>query len=50
MKHYTRALALAGLALGSVTAHATEGGVSVYPNGTENYMAGALPPPGFAQT
>ena len=28
-------------------AHATEGGLSVYPNGTENYMLGALPPPGL---
>lgn len=27
-------------------AMATEGGLSVYPNGTENFMAGALPPPG----
>ena len=47
MHHYTRALALAGMALAGVTAHATEGGVSVYPNGTENYMSGALPPPGL---
>ena len=28
------------------TAHATEGGGGVYPNGNENYLAGALPPPG----
>ena len=27
-------------------AHATEGGGSIYPHGAENYMAGALPPPG----
>lgn len=26
--------------------HATEGGTSMYPNGTEGYMLGALPPPG----
>ena len=31
----------------TVVAHATEGGLSVYPNGTENFMAGALPPPGL---
>ncbi|MCM2339738.1 transporter [Rhodoferax sp.] len=31
--------------LGSA-AQATEGGGGVYPNGNENYMAGALPPPG----
>lgn len=31
----------------TVAAYATEGGVSVYPNGTENFMAGALPPPGL---
>lgn len=28
------------------TAQATEGGGSIYPHGTENYMVGALPPPG----
>jgi len=28
-------------------AFATEGGGSVYPQGSENYMAGALPPPGL---
>lgn len=27
--------------------HATEGGGSIYPNGVENYVAGALPPPGI---
>ncbi|MBC7681716.1 MAG: transporter [Ferruginibacter sp.] len=31
----------------ALAAHATEGGGSVYPNGTENFMAGALPPPGL---
>jgi hypothetical protein len=39
------------LALFAMTAassvHATEGGASMYPNGVENYMAGALPPPGL---
>lgn len=29
------------------TVHATEGGGSVYPHGTENFMSGALPPPGL---
>ncbi|HLO76509.1 MAG TPA: transporter [Magnetospirillum sp.] len=28
-------------------AHATEGGVSQYPNGAEDFMTGAAPPPGF---
>ena len=28
------------------SAHATEGGGGVYPNGAENYLAGAMPPPG----
>lgn len=28
-------------------AHATEGGGSTYPLGAENYMSGAMPPPGF---
>lgn len=40
------ALALA-LASASGIAHATEGGgLSVYPDGLENFMSGALPPPG----
>ena len=29
------------------TAQATEAGGGVYPNGAENYLAGALPPPGL---
>lgn len=33
--------------LGASSAFATEGGGSIYPNGVENYMAGALPPPGL---
>jgi hypothetical protein len=32
--------------LASPLAMATEGGGGMYPNGTENYMLGALPPPG----
>ena len=31
----------------ALTAHATEGGLSVDSNGAENFMAGALPPPGI---
>jgi hypothetical protein len=31
----------------AASAHATEGGGSVYPNGAENFVAGALPPPGI---
>lgn len=34
-------------ALGAGSACATEGGGSIYPHGVENYMAGALPPPGL---
>ena len=38
---------VAGLAaLTCATALATEGGGSIYPQGVENYMSGALPPPG----
>ncbi len=32
--------------IGSHHANATEGGGSIYPNGAENYMVGAVPPPG----
>lgn len=36
------------LALSAVgSTHATEGGTSMYPNGIENHMSGALPPPGL---
>lgn len=31
----------------AASAHAAEGGGSVYPNGAENFVAGALPPPGI---
>lgn len=34
------------LAIASTTAMATEGGGGIYPNGAENYMTGAVPPPG----
>jgi len=42
------ALIAAGLlaALAGSAALATEGGGSIYPNGVENFMTGALPPPG----
>ena len=40
------ALAAAILVSAFSSAHATEGGGSVYPHGTENFMSGALPPPG----
>jgi hypothetical protein len=33
--------------IGCATAHATEGGGSVYPNGVDNFAAGAMPPPGI---
>jgi hypothetical protein len=35
-----------GAALFSWPAFATEGGGGVYPNGAEDFMSGALPPPG----
>ncbi|NDY90363.1 SphA family protein [Ideonella livida] len=39
--------AVAALAAAALpVAHATEGGGSIYPHGVENYMGGALPPPG----
>lgn len=33
--------------IGAASANAAEGGGSVYPNGAENFVAGALPPPGI---
>jgi hypothetical protein len=39
------ALAAAAVLCGPV--HATEGGGSIYANGVENFLSGALPPPGF---
>lgn len=41
-----RAAALAAVAW-SGQAGATEGGGSIYPNGVENFLVGAMPPPGF---
>lgn len=44
------AIIFLGLFIGSVTfsssASATEGGGGAYPNGAEDFMSGALPPPG----
>ena len=40
-------LICAGLAAAMGAANATEGGGSVYPHGTENFMSGALPPAGL---
>ena len=33
--------------LTSVNVYATEGGGGAYPNGAEDFMSGAIPPPGF---
>ena len=41
----TGILLLAGLAVSSPS-HATQGGGGAYPNGAEDFMSGALPPPG----
>ena len=46
MKKNVLALTCATLGLLSLSAHAAEGGVSVFPHGAENYMASAVPPPG----
>jgi hypothetical protein len=44
----TMLVILLGLCLGiSNISYATEGGGGMYPNGNENYLVGALPPPGF---
>jgi len=41
-----KALLVAVTATVGSTAFATEGGGSIYPNGAENYLVGAMPPPG----
>ncbi len=41
-----KALIVAAVATTSGTAFATEGGGSIYPNGAENYLVAAIPPPG----
>jgi hypothetical protein len=38
---------LAAVAMLCGTAHATETGGSIYANGVENFLSGAMPPPGF---
>ena len=43
----TCGLAVFGMFAVTNIAQATEGGGSTYPGGTENYLAGAVPPPGF---
>jgi hypothetical protein len=40
-------LLMVGIFILAGNSFATEGGGGVYPNGNENYMSGALPPPGF---
>jgi len=45
--HLPAALFVGLLATLSATVHATEGGGTVYPNGADNFSAGAMPPPGF---
>jgi len=49
MNEAFRALFVIGALAGALPTwvHATEGGGSVYPNGTENFLSGALPPPGL---
>ena len=44
---FKKSITAATLIGAALAANATEGGLSVYPNGTENFMAGALPPPGL---
>jgi len=41
-----KALMVAVVATTGGAAFATEGGGSTYPNGAENYLVGAMPPPG----
>lgn len=41
-----RLLAALAAATWLAPAHATEGGGGIYPNGNENYLVGAMPPPG----
>jgi hypothetical protein len=46
LKHLPAALLALTAALLCSLAQATEGGGGVYPNGNENYLVGAMPPPG----
>jgi len=48
MTYPVRTLLIAALACtAAATAFATEGGGSMYPNGVDTFMAGAVPPPGL---
>jgi hypothetical protein len=47
MKPMTRSATFALLATAAFLAHATEGGGSTYPRGVENFLVGAVPPPGM---
>lgn len=47
MKHHAIALAVLCAGAATISVHAAEGGGSIYPHGTENYMGGVLPPPGM---
>lgn len=38
---------ISSFGVGSPAAHATEPGAGMYPNGAENFMVGAAPPPGW---
>lgn len=44
--HFIRMAGAVAIAGTSASALATEGGGGIYPNGAENYMVGAVPPPG----
>lgn len=44
---YIAGAAVSAVALLAGAAQATEGGASIYPNGVETFLVGALPPPGF---
>lgn len=46
MRKHVIALAAICAGVTAISGHAAEGGGSIFPHGAENYMAGALPPPG----
>lgn len=47
MKYSQHVMAILALTACASAAFATEGGGSTYPSGVENYLVGAVPPPGF---
>lgn len=47
MKYFSHSMAALALIACTGAAFATEGGGSTYPSGVENYLVGAVPPPGF---